>query len=145
MTDASQFPRLIRLHQNRTNRFPLSKTIRWNKRFRIYRSCYHQILYRCMFHCKICCLSYRHTTHYCRIESQDMKFHTCHSYWSQISVLTHLPLQDVSPARHAHIPLRQEYPGRQMFPHEPQADSSLFRSAQCVPLQRVIPFGQDAV
>lgn len=58
-------------------------------------------------------------------------------------VSTHLPPQRVSPSRHPHVPFKQESPAGQTFPHEPQDDSSLFRSAQCVPLQMVIPFGQD--
>lgn len=60
-------------------------------------------------------------------------------------VSTHIPLQSVSPFRHPHVPLKQESPGGQTFPHEPQADSSLFRSTQCVPLHSIIPFGQDVV
>ena len=55
---------------------------------------------------------------------------------------THFPSQSTSSSTHPHVPLTQERPAGQTFPHEPQADSSLFRSAQCVPLHSVIPFGR---
>ncbi len=60
-------------------------------------------------------------------------------------ISTHFPSQSTSSSTHPHVPLTQERPAGQTFPHEPHADSSFFRSAQCVPLHRVIPFGQDAV
>ena len=77
--------------------------------------------------------------------SRNRNYHIYHSYCHRIFISTHFPSQSTSSSTHPHVPLMQERPAGQTFPHEPQAASSFFRSAQCVPLHRVIPFGQDAV
>ena len=113
-----------------------------HKHFRICHSCCHRSSCRCMCRCRGDYLSHTYSCHRYSIALPDRNHHICHSYSHRSLTSTHLPSQSTSSSRHPHVPLRQERPAGQTFPHEPQADSSLFRSAQCVPLHSVIPFGR---